>query len=146
MKQKGDILPRTPHLHLYICAMSVRQEKFASLLQKDISDIILQQKDALFEGNFITVSNVEVSPDLGYAKIFLSILDKSRRNYLMELMEFYTPQIRKALGSKLRNQVRKIPEIKFLLDESLDHVEHMDRLFKNLNIPPESKEEGQEEQ
>ncbi len=111
---------------------SRRQEKFARLLQKDLGEIFQQKTNSLFGGTFITVSNVLVSPDLGYLKVYLSFLNAKDKNEKIKEIKFHSRQIRKELAGRIKNQVRKIPEIEFFLDDSLDYVSKMEDLFKKI--------------
>ncbi len=111
---------------------SRRQEKFARLLQKDLGEIFQQKTNSLFGGTFITVSNVLVSPDLGYLKVYLSFLNAKDKNEKIEEIKFHSREIRKELAGRIKNQVRKIPEIEFFLDDSLDYVSKMEDLFKKI--------------
>ncbi len=112
---------------------SIRQDKFASLIQRDLGEIFQQNSRELFGGSFITVSGVQVTPDLGYVKVYLSFLNAKDKDSLLELVRFHNKSIRHHLASRIRNQVRKMPELEFFIDDSLDQVERMDRLFDNLH-------------
>ncbi|HYG16260.1 MAG TPA: 30S ribosome-binding factor RbfA [Bacteroidia bacterium] len=111
---------------------SRRQEKFAKLIQRDLGDIFQQKSSSLFKGNFITISGVKVSPDLGYAKVYLSFFNPKNRQELMDLLEVNKREIRHELAGKIKNQVRKIPELEFYMDESLDYVQHMEDVFRKI--------------
>ncbi len=111
---------------------SRRQEKFAKLVQRDLGDIFLQKTPSLFKGNFITISSVSVSPDMGYAKVYLSFFKVGNKNDLLDLVQLHKKEIRHELAAKIKNQVRKIPELEFYLDDSLDYVEHMEEVFKKI--------------
>jgi ribosome-binding factor A len=111
---------------------SVRQEKFNSLLQQDLGEIF-QQNSGLFKGQFITVSGVSASPDLGYVKVYLSFLNVKDKEALLELIDFHKKEIRHQLAKRIRNQVRKVPELEFFIDDSLDEVFRMDKIFNSLN-------------
>jgi ribosome-binding factor A len=112
--------------------MSIRQEKFGKVLQKELADIFQQNRSALFDNAFITVSKVEVSPDLGYAKVFLSFLNVKDTELLLNVVRFQGKHIRHELALKIRKQVRVIPELNFILDDSLDYVFHMEKVFKEI--------------
>lgn len=112
---------------------SIRQDKFASLIQRDLGEIFQQNSRDLFEGSFITVSGVNVTPDLGYVKVYLSFLNTKDKDALLELVRFHNKAIRHQLAGRIRNQVRKMPELEFFIDDSLDQVERMDRLFDHLH-------------
>jgi len=120
---------------------SRRQEKFAKLVQRDLGDIFLQKTPSLFKGNFITISSVSVSPDMGYAKVYLSFFKVGNKNDLLDLVQLHKKEIRHELAAKIKNQVRKIPELEFYLDDSLDYVEHMEEVFKKIKSnEPEAKD------
>ncbi len=77
----------------------------------------------------ITVTTVRVSPDLGLAKIYLSIFPSDKNEETLEKITDNTPRIRNELGSKVRKQLRIIPEIAFYLDDSLDYIDNIDSIL-----------------
>lgn len=108
---------------------STRQKKVARLLQKELAEILRQKTTELARGKMLTVTNVRVSPDLSLAKIYLSVFPSDNSNYTLENITDNTPRIRNELGSKVRNQLRIIPEIAFYLDDSLDYIDNIDSLL-----------------
>jgi ribosome-binding factor A len=118
--------------------MSVRQEKFAGLIQQHLAEIF-QRNSEYVNREFVTISKVEISPDLGYAKVYISLIKKEGRDALMNCVNLHNPQIRKQLATKVRNQARIVPELNFLLDDSLDYVFHMDEVMKRINEEDERK-------
>jgi ribosome-binding factor A len=116
-----------------------RQLQFSRLILKELSQIF--QKDAKhhFGNAFITVTSVEISPDLGVAKIFLSFMLVNDKNQMLDNVREKTKSIRLILGNKIRNQVRIVPELVFFLDDSADYALKMDSLIGNLQIPKEEK-------
>lgn len=117
-------------------AGSTRQLKFARLIQKEISDIFQRDKRGILDNAFITVAEVRMSPDLGVAKIYISMMLAKDKQTILEKINNRKGEIRKALGDKIRKQVRVIPELIFYLDEVEENAQRMDSLIKNLNIPP----------
>jgi ribosome-binding factor A len=109
---------------------SVRQQKVGRLLQKELSEIFRANAKTLFEGNFITVTIVRVSPDLGAAKIYLSIMLSADKSAALTQVKEQAPAIRRLLGNNIRRQVRVIPELSFFIDDSLDYAEKIDNLLK----------------
>lgn len=99
------------------------------MIQQEMS-IILQARSAEFMNKIITVTVVRVSPDLGYAKIYLSIFPEDKKEEVFELIQMNTNNFRFELGNKIRNQIRKIPEIEFFIDDSLDYADKIDQLLK----------------
>jgi ribosome-binding factor A len=113
-----------------------RQQKFARLIQKDLGEIFQKETRDLFEGAFITVTEVKVSPDLGIARVYLSFMLAKNKTMLMDSIQDQGKTIRQRLASRIRHQVRVIPELHFYLDESADYAARMDEIITNLNIPP----------
>lgn len=122
-------------------AGSTRQLKFARLIQKEISDIFQRDKRGILDNAFITIAEVRVSPDLGVAKIYVSMMLAKDKQATLEKINERKGEIRKALGEKIRKQVRVIPELIFYLDEVEENALRMDSLIKNLHIPSAKKQE-----
>jgi len=115
---------------------STRQNKVARLLQKEMAHIFQSPDLALGKNAMITVTLVRVSPDLSVARVFLSIFllgddnkDQEAKKGIMDSIKSHTKEIRKALGFQIKNQVRAIPELQFMLDDSLDYEENIDKLL-----------------
>ena len=109
---------------------SVRQNKIARLLQKELANYFQAESRNLLPGKMITVTAVRVSPDLGVAKVYLSIFPHKPEEALIEQVTNHGKQIRNALGQNIRHQVRIIPELVFYIDDSMDYAERIDRLLK----------------
>ena len=113
--------------------MSIRTERLARLLQREVADLL--NKD-FFEASqsMVTVTDVRVTKDLGIAYVNVSVLgeDPARRAIAFRRVEDLTPQIRQALAGRIRHQVRRIPELKFFLDESQQNVARMEELFDKI--------------
>ncbi|MFN5182167.1 MAG: 30S ribosome-binding factor RbfA [Bacteroidota bacterium] len=109
---------------------SVRQQKVGKLILKEMSEIFRANSNSMFEGKFITVTIVRVSPDLGSAKVYLSIMNPGDKKAVVEKVKEMASPIRKILGNKIRKQVRVIPELSFFIDDSLDYAEKIEQLLK----------------
>lgn len=109
-----------------------RTDKLAKQIQRDLGEIFYSLSAKLFENAFITIMEVRVSADLGVAKVYLGIMTNSKKDEIFSLIEFHNTQIRKLLGDKLRNQVRKIPVLQFYLDTTLDQAEHIEKLLNKI--------------
>ncbi len=105
-----------------------RLNKIGRLLQKELGDIFLKQTKAM-PGTLISVSAVRVSPDLGIAKAYLSIFPSERSEELLKAIRANTKAIRYDLGQRVHLQLRKIPELSFFIDDSLDYIENIDKLL-----------------
>jgi len=109
---------------------SVRQNKISRLLQKELANIFLSESRNILPGRLITVTVVRVSPDLGLAKVYLSIYPHKSDENLIGPVNEHSKMIRNTLGHNIRHQVRVIPELAFYIDDSMDYVEKIDRLLK----------------
>ena len=105
-----------------------RLNKIGRLLQKELGDLFLRQTKGM-PGTLVSVSAVRVSPDLSVAKVYLSIFPTEKAEQLMEAIESNKKTIRYDLGQRVRLQLRRIPELIFYLDDSLDYVENIDQLL-----------------
>ncbi len=108
---------------------NTRLKRIGRLLQKELGDIFLKQTKAM-PGTLISVSAVRVSPDLGIAKVYLSIFPSGRGGDILEAIKANTKAIRFDLGQRVHLQLRKIPELSFYIDDSLDYIENIDNLLK----------------
>jgi ribosome-binding factor A len=119
-------------------ANSIRQQKFARLVQKELSEIFQRDKHGYLDNAFITIAEVKVSPDLGVAKVYVSMMLAKDKQGILSKLELHKRDIRRALGEKIRNQARIVPELVFFLDEVEENAMRMDKLIESLNIPPAS--------
>jgi len=109
---------------------STRQKKISRLLQKEISELFQKEVREVALGVMVTVTVVRISPDLGLAKVYLSIFPNKSIEEVFDNIVEHTSQIRFALGKRVGKQMRIIPELKFFLDDSLDYLDNIDRLLK----------------
>jgi ribosome-binding factor A len=109
---------------------SVRQNKVARLLQKELANIFQAENKNMLPGKLITVTVVRVSPDLGLAKVYLSIFPHKPEEDNLAIVNEHHKLIRNTLAHNIRHQVRVIPELAFFIDDSMDYVEKIDQLLK----------------
>jgi len=109
---------------------STRQQKVARQIQKDLGDIFAREGADLVRGSMVSVTGVRVSPDLSFARIMVSIFPFDGHEQVMKNLAGNAWLIRKALGTRLRNQLKQVPEIAFALDDSLEYIERIDNLLK----------------
>lgn len=122
--------------YLYHMGETIRQQKFGRLIQKELSDIFLRDKKGLVGSAFITVVDVKMSPDLSVARVFISMMLAKDKKEILNKLDLHKKEIRKALGDRIRNQARIIPELAFFIDEVEEKAQRMDELIRNLQIPP----------
>ncbi len=108
---------------------STRQQKIASLLQKELANIFLQDSKNVY-GCMITVTNATITSDLSIARGYLSIYMATDKDAVMAAIRANTKDIRFRLGQKVKNQLRVVPQLEFFIDDTLDYMENIDRLLK----------------
>lgn len=109
---------------------TTRQQKVGRQIQKDISDIFLKEARHLVQGAMVTVSKVRVSPDLTFAKIYLSVFPFDKGPAIAATLKDNAGMIRFELGKRVKNQLRTVPEIAFAIDDSLEYVDRIEKLIK----------------
>lgn len=110
---------------------STRQKKVARLVQKEIAEIFLRKGNEYARGKLISITKVRVSPDLSYAKIYISIFPSENHSEILQTIQEHSNKIRFELGHKVRSQLRIVPDIVFFLDDSLDYIDKIDKLLKS---------------
>jgi ribosome-binding factor A len=109
---------------------TLRQNKVNSLLTREMAAIFQQQGRTLMPGGMITVTGVKVSPDLGVAKVYLSLFPSKDSSSVLGHVKDHMHHLRGELGKRVGRQMRVIPELLFYLDDSLDRADEIDRLLK----------------
>ena len=107
-----------------------RQNKIARLLQKELS-IIFQQQTRQMHGVMVSVTRTKVSPDLSICTAYLSVFPSEKGGEILKNINANAKTIRYELGSRVRHQMRIIPELRFFIDDSLDYIDRIDELLHN---------------
>ncbi len=111
--------------------MSIRTDKVASLLLRELSDIL--QKELPRNGALATVVEVKVTPDLGIARAYISVIGADKeREAVMEYLKSETKSLRKLLSARIRNQFRRIPELEFYEDRLFEQASRIEQLLKSV--------------
>lgn len=108
---------------------SIRQNKMEALIKKELSNIFLRNGSVFTKGALVSVTIVRISPDLSFAKCYLSIFSKESKEDVLQFILLNMNKIKKELGRSMRN-IKKTPEIAFFIDDSLDYSENIDNLLK----------------
>ncbi len=108
-----------------------RQIQIAGQIKEELANIIMIKFNGLVPGRMVTVTNVTVTADLSIAKVWLSIFPSDDADKIVEEINKVKSKIRFELGQALKNNLRKIPELIFYLDDSLDYIERIDKLLKS---------------
>ncbi|CVI68658.1 MULTISPECIES: 30S ribosome-binding factor RbfA [unclassified Alistipes] len=109
---------------------TTRQPKIARQIQRDIADIFQKEGRDLLRGTLVTVTEVRVSPDFNYAKIYVSIFPFDKAPETMAVLDKQNRFIRRELGRRIKDQLKSVPEIQFFLDDSLEYIEHLEQAMK----------------
>ena len=110
---------------------STRQKKISRQLQKDLSEIFQLEGRTLFGTSFVSVTVVRVSADLSIARAYLSVFGVDNKDQLLTEIIQMSYVIRKKLAARVRNQMRRVPELKFFLDDSVDYSQNIESLLKD---------------
>lgn len=110
---------------------STRQKKVSRLVQKELADIFLKRGSEIARGKLVSVTRVRVSPDLSFAKIYISIFPATNQDEVLISIQEHSSKIRFDLGQKVKSQLRIVPDIAFHIDDSLDYIDKIDRLLKS---------------
>ena len=109
---------------------STRQKKVSRQLLKDLSEILQLKGRDLIGTSLVSVTVVRISPDLSIARVYISVFGAENKVALLTKMNQQSYAIRKKLGERIRNQMRKVPELKFFLDDSVDYSQQIEDLLK----------------
>jgi len=104
--------------------------KVSGQIQKDMAEIIRGKGMAFFGGALVSVSGVEMSPDLSVAKIYVSVFPSDKAAAVMKTLEDNVRALRGELGNRVAKQLRIVPELAFYQESTLDYVEHIEELLK----------------
>jgi ribosome-binding factor A len=116
--------------------MTRRIERVNHLLREAISELLQRQVKDPRLGGFVTVTEVAASPDLRYARVFISVLgDDEEKRKTLECLNAASGFFRKELGIRLR--LRRIPELNFRRDDSIDRAARVLQLMKQLSVNSE---------
>ena len=116
-----------------------RQKKIAGLLQQDLADILQRSAtDGGLRGVIITVSKVYVTSDLSIARVYVSIFPPKEAKPLLKGIQAEAAGIRHELARRTRHQLRRVPELLFFLDDSLDYIEKIEKSLEEGDDPIEN--------
>lgn len=113
-----------------------RQKKIAGVLQKDLVDVLQSAARDGMQGVLISVTKVSVTTDLSQAKVYLSVFPNEKRDELLDGIKSNGVLIRHELAQRTRNQLRRVPDLQFYIDDSLDYIENIDNSLKGKDVDP----------
>ncbi len=113
-----------------------RQRKIAGVIQKDMVDVLQRDAQNNMRGVIISVSKVSVTTDLSIAKVYLSVFPSDKREEIIKGVTANTVAIRHELAQRTKQQLRRMPELLFFGDDSLDYIEDIDKSLKGEDVNP----------
>lgn len=116
-----------------------RQKQVGGLLQEELSDIFQRLGLNMIGGGMISIANVKITPDLLEARVYLSLFQVADAKAVMQKIEDRKWEIKKELAARVKHQLRRIPELKFFRDDTLDQVFKMEEIFKHIKPSDEEK-------
>ena len=112
---------------------SKRQKQVAGVIQEEMNDIFLRIGLNMVNGGMVSISSVKVTPDLLEARIYLSLFQVKDAEAVIKRIEERKGELKKELGLRVKQQLRRMPELRFFKDDTLDHVFKMEEIFKKIN-------------
>ena len=119
-----------------------RQKQIGGLLQQELNDLFQRMGMSMMDGGMVSISTVKVTPDLLEARIYLSFFKVADADATMKKIEDRAWEVKRELAARVRQQLRRIPELRFFRDDTLDHVFKMEELFKQIKPAEGNNEEG----
>ncbi len=108
----------------------IRQKKIGELIRKELSTLFQRNGISTHGGGMVTISGVDVTPDLMIARVYLSLFNIKTPEKFLENLNDKMHELRGQLGNEIRHQVRHIPELEFRIDDTLDNVFKLEELLK----------------
>ncbi len=118
-----------------------RQKQIGGLIQEEINTIFHRMDLNIIDGGMVSVASVKVTPDLLEARIYLSIFNAKDKKAALKKIEDRAWEVKKELAARVKHQLRRIPELKFFLDDTLDHVFKMEELLKQIKHDSDKNDE-----
>jgi ribosome-binding factor A len=110
-----------------------RQKQVAAVLEQELNDIFQRLGLSMIDGGMVSISGVKITPDLFDARIYLSFFKVNDPAHALKVVEERAWEIKRELASRVRHQLRSMPQLTFYIDDTLDYVDKMEKLFKEIN-------------
>ncbi|MDG3582961.1 MULTISPECIES: 30S ribosome-binding factor RbfA [Galbibacter] len=116
-----------------------RQKKIGGVIQRDLAEILQRAaKEGGMSGTLISVTKVNVTSDLSQAKVYVSIFPHNNSEELIKGIRSNQPLIKHELSQRTKNQLRRVPELEFFIDDSLEYIDRIDQSLKGSDNPIEN--------
>lgn len=117
---------------------SKRQKQVAAVLEKELNDIFQKLGLAMLQGGMVSIASVKITPDLFEARIYLSFYKIENNSAALKQIEDRAWEIKKELTTRVRHQLRSMPQLQFYVDDTLEYVDKMENLFKEIKRQDEA--------
>jgi ribosome-binding factor A len=121
---------------------SKRQKQVGALLLEELSDIFRRLGLSMIEGGLVSLTAVKLTPDLLEARIYLSLFQVKNSAAVMKIIEDRGWEIKRELAGRVKHQLRRIPILQYIHDDTLEHADRMDALFRKLKEEKPPEEDG----
>ncbi|MDX1910337.1 MAG: 30S ribosome-binding factor RbfA [Saprospiraceae bacterium] len=119
---------------------TIRQKQIGELIRRYFGMILTEEGAYIFgRDKLVTVTDVKMTPDLLVAKIYISVYGTEDKQEVILLLEDAYPRLRQALASKVGKQMRRVPDIEFFLDDTVDEMYRVDQLLDRVNEEDKTK-------
>ena len=112
---------------------SKRQQKFAGVIQEDLAAIFQREGMNYLPNTLVTITKVRVTPDLAIARVFLSFFNNTDTALALHTVKSHASEIRYKLGSRIKDQVRIVPQLEFFIDDTSEYVDRMEKIFDKIH-------------
>jgi ribosome-binding factor A len=109
-----------------------RQKQVAGLLHKELSNIFQRLGLSMVDGGMVSISSVKITPDLFEARVQLSLFNVKDAGAAIKKIEERSWEIKKELVSRVKHQLRSMPQLSYFIDDTLDYVDKMEAVFKKI--------------
>ncbi len=109
-----------------------RQKQVAAVLEKDLNEIFQRLGLNMMDGGMISIASVKITPDLFDARVYLSFFKVADPVTSLKTIEEKAWEIKRELASRVRHQLRSMPQLSFYIDDTLDYVDKIEQLFKEI--------------
>lgn len=109
-----------------------RQKQVAAVLEKELNEIFQRLDLTMLQGGMVSIAGVKITPDLFDARIYLSFFKVSDPIATLKTIQDRSWEIKKELTTRVRHQLRSMPQLNFYIDDTLDYVDKIDKLFKDI--------------
>jgi len=110
-----------------------RQKQVSGLIQEELNTIFQRLGFNMINGGMVSISSVKITPDLLEARVYLSFFQVADAQEALKRIQEKAGEIKRELGNRVRQQLRRIPEVKYFRDDTLDHVFRMEEIFKKIS-------------